>query len=120
MGILSQLEYPASTRSENRTEIFDQMHESQNWHQVSHDGWHLPATEPEHDWCGSWSYRGCLNVQGHRNTIAEGKGFLKTFEKSCFRACCQVCYKKWLGRESNKSTRRIEKYEKLKRSLKKI
>lgn len=111
---MSQIfEYPASTRSENRSEIFDQMHNSQNWFIINEDGWHLPATLEKHDWCDSWFYRGCLNVDGHKNTVCEGKGFLKTFQRSCFRADCETCYKKWNGRESNKSTRRIEKYEKL-------
>jgi len=102
-----QLTYPASKRSE----IFEQMHESQNWHVVDHQGWHLPGTKDSHDWCGKWSAKGCLNVLAHKGTDAEGKGFVKTFQKSCYRADCEVCHKKWNARESNKATRRIEKYE---------
>jgi len=55
---------------------------------------------------------GCLNVKAHENTEAHGKAFVKTFQRSCYRADCETCFKKWLARESNKSTRRIEKYEK--------
>jgi len=102
-----QLTYPASKRSE----IFEQMHESTNWYTVEHDGWKLPATEDAHEWCGHWSTMGCLNVKAHENTEAHGKVFVKTFQRSCYRAVCEVCYKKWMARESNKSTRRIEKYE---------
>ena len=105
------LKYPALEQSEKRSEIFDQMHSSQNWFSIQHDGWHLPATLEKHDWCGNWFYRGCLNAKGHDGTWCEGKGFLKTFQRSCFRADCEYCYEKWNGRESNKSTRRIEKYE---------
>ncbi len=101
--------YPASKRSE----IFDQMQESSNWYTIEQDGWHLPATKESHDWCGNWSTIGCLNVIAHKGTLAEGKGFVKTFQRSCYRADCVICFKKWLARESNKATRRIEKYEKL-------
>jgi len=106
---LKQQTYPASKRSE----IFEQMHEASNWYTTEHDGWHLPATEEAHDWCGHWSTMGCLNVKAHDNTEAHGKGFVKTFQRSCYRAVCEKCFKKWMARESNKATRRIEKYEKL-------
>ena len=99
-------------RQQNRNEIFNQMHDSQNWFIIDHDGWHLPATKDAHEWCGSWAYLGCLNVQGHANTECEGKGFVRTFQRSCYRADCEICWKKWLARESNKATRRIETYEK--------
>ena len=104
-----QITYPASKRSE----IFEQMHEAQNWLTIEHDGWHLPATKEPKDDCGKWLTKGCLNVPAHKNTEFPGKVFIKTFQKSCYRASCEICYKKWMARESNKATRRIEKYEKL-------
>jgi len=103
-----QLAYPASKRSE----IFENLHESSNWYTVEQDGWHLPATKEAHDWCGKWSTIGCLNVIAHKNTEAHGKGYVKTFQRSCYRPDCEICYKKWMPRESNKATKRIEKYEK--------
>jgi len=117
--------YPALKRSEKNystsQEVFDLMHISSNWYKISHDGWHLPGTFTKHDWCGDWFYRGCLNIDGHANTECDGKGFLKTFEKCCFRADCEKCMKKWLGRSSNKGTRRIEKYQDIsKKSVKHI
>ena len=107
--------YPAleRTKKSSKLEIFNLQHESQNWFTVEHDGWKLPATEEPHDWCGLWSYRGCLNVSGHKGTNAEGKGFLQTYQRSCFRASCSLCWKKWLGREASKSTHRIEHFEKI-------
>jgi len=104
-----QKTYPASKRSE----IFEQMHEATNWYTIEKYGWHLPATKEAHDWCGKWSTMGCLDIKAHKNTEAHDKGFVKTFQRSCYRADCETCYKKWMARESNKSTRRIEKYEKL-------
>jgi len=103
-----QITYPASKRSE----IFDQIHESSNWYTIEQDGWHLPATEEAHDWCGKWSTMGCLNVEAHKGTECEGKGYVKTFQRSCYRPDCEVCEPKWRARESNKATKRIEKYEK--------
>ena len=107
--------YPASTQSKkSRTKQFEDLHDSQNWSKVTHDGWHFPGTFEQHDWCGKWAYRGCLIVAGHfHNETFRGKGYLKTFERSCFRADCEKCMPKWMGRSSNKATRRIEKYEKL-------
>ena len=103
-----QISYPASKRSE----IFDQMYESSNWYTIEHDGWHLPATKEAHDWCGKWSTRGCLNVEAHKGTECEGKAYVKTFQRSCYRPDCEVCEPKWRARESNKATKRIEKDEK--------
>jgi len=109
MDILQQLDerYPASKRSI----IFENMHGSQNWFTIEKDGWHLPATKEKHDWCGEWSYRGCLNVNGHIGTECQNKAFIKTYQRSCYRADCETCWKKWLARESNKATQRIEKYQ---------
>ena len=100
--------YPASKRSE----IFDVMHESQNWFSIEHDGWKLPATKEKREDCGKWFTKGCLNVSAHNGTEYPGKVYIKSFQKSCYRAACEVCYKKWMARDSNKATRRIEKYEK--------
>jgi len=104
-----QLTYPASKRSE----IFDQMHEAQNWLTIQYDGWKLPATNDAKDDCGKWLTKGCLNVPAHVNTEYTGKVYIKTFQKSCYRASCEKCYRKWMARESNKATKRIEKYEEL-------
>jgi len=97
--------------STKRSEIFEKMHESSNWFYIENHGWHLPATKEPHDWCGSWTWKGCLNTSGHNKTECKNKVFIKTFQKSCYRADCSTCWKKWLARESNKATKRIEQYE---------
>ena len=51
---------------------------------------------------------GCLNKAKHAN----GEIFLKPFQKSCFRADCEKCCFKWLGRSASKSTKRMKLYEK--------
>jgi hypothetical protein len=105
--------YPASERSKNSLEILEELHRSSNWHVVEQDGWHLPATKEKRDDCGKWQTKGCLNVSAHVGSAWEGKVFVKSYQKSCYRADCEICYKKWMGRESNKATRRIEKYQEL-------
>jgi len=89
------------------------MHESANWFSVEYDGWHLPGTKEKKEDCGKWLTKGCLNVDAHSKSEYKGKVFVKTFQKSCYRADCENCTKKWMARQSNKATRRIEKFEKL-------
>ena len=72
------------------------------------DGWHLPGQKEKRDFCGLWSFMGCLKTEKHSN----GKIFLKPFEKSCFRADCIKCCFKWLGRSASKATKRLKLYEK--------
>jgi len=104
-----QLEtYPASKRSS--LEKFEDFHFLTNWNEIEYDGWILPGTKEKHDWCGLWQTKGCLNVEGHQKQY-EQKIFVKQYRRSCFRSMCKECYKKWIGRESNKATRRIEKFE---------
>jgi len=105
-----QSSYPASKRTNKISELIEQF---SNWNSIEHDGWHLPGTLEPHEWCGKWSTLGCLNVHAHQGTSAEGKGYVKTFQRHCYRANCEVCCENWRAREANKATRRIEKYEKL-------
>ena len=112
---MSQM-YPAisrSKKSKSNRELLEQLKEnSLNWNDVeSEDGYKLPSTLDPHEWCGSWIWKGCLNVSGHKHTEAHGKGFVKTFQKQCFRASCDKCASSWISRESNKSTSRLEHYQ---------
>ncbi len=103
--------YPALERTN-----FDLMMESiqtTNGKEITHNGWKLPSTKPKKDDCGEWRFKGCLDVKAHEKSDFKGKIFIKTFQKCCFRASCELCVKKWAGREANKATRRIEKYSKL-------
>ena len=108
--------YPALKRTEQETttnqDILNRLkNKSQNWYEVYHQGYRLPCVEPPHSWCGSWSWLGCLNLDGHVRTPAENQAFIKTFQRHCFRASCEDCAKNWISRESNKSASRIGIYE---------
>jgi len=65
-------------------------------------------------YCGSWMNDGCLNLQKHKGVITlegvnlTGKIYRRTFQKSCYRPECPVCFKKWLYREANSATFKIE------------
>ena len=109
--------YPAFSRtkkSKSNHELLEQLKEnSLNWYEVEHEGYTLPGTKDPHSWCGSWSWKGCLNVKDHAGTEAKGKGIVKTFQNQCFRGSCEKCASSWISRESNKSTTRLNHYENL-------
>jgi len=81
-----------------------------NWETIEFQGWYLPCTAEPHYWCGEWKRLVCDNVQEH---IRLGKGnrvYLKQFQQSCYRSVCKVCYFRWIVRQANNATRRIEQY----------
>jgi len=84
-----------------------------NWDTVEHDGWVLPSTQEPHDWCGLWKTVGCLNEVQHEKLGKGRRIYVKQYQRSCYRAVCKTCYLKWMARQANKATRRIEKYSEL-------
>ena len=95
--------YPALKRSKKSL-----IHEGRNQASIETDDWHLPGQKEKRSFCGDWSYMGCLNKENHSN----GEIFLKPFQRSCFRADCEQCCFKWLGRSASKATKRMKLYEK--------
>jgi hypothetical protein len=72
----------------------------------------LPGHGKSYGDCGSWRYRGCLNVEEHVNDglferIA-GKAYVEFYRRSCQRAECPVCYEKWAGKEAGKIEWRLQ------------
>lgn len=105
---------PASERTNsilpNTADFVEEYKILTNWESIDYQGWTLPATSESHYWCGSFTTRGCLNVEAHQKL---GKGnfiYIKRFQRSCYRAVCKTCYLKWIARQSNNATRRIETY----------
>ena len=89
---------------------------SSNWYQVEKDGYHLPGTKPKRDTCGDWAWKGCNNIQGHKDKTFNGctmtgKGYATNFQMCCFRADCEYCWLNWSYRQASKATKRIEKFE---------
>lgn len=90
----------------------DDYHLLTNWDTIEQNGWVLPATQDPHWWCGLWNSKGCLHTEEHADQ--EGKAFVRRYQRSCFRPVCKTCWEKWIGRQSNVSTRKIERYSKKK------
>jgi hypothetical protein len=118
MSIVKQrIEFKHSERVSIK-DRWDKLHESSNWNNISYDGWKLPATGASKLGCGEWLTEGCLNAKNHNGVqfldgiIASGKIFRRTYQKSCYRAECPECYLKWLAREANRGTHKIESYAK--------
>ena len=111
---MSQM-YPALSRSKKSKSNYELLEELKqkavNWYTVEHQGYKLPGTLDPHSWCGSWSWKGCLNASGHAGTEAHDKGFIKTFKRQCFRSGCEKCASSWISRESNRSASRLEHYQ---------
>ena len=97
---------PAFKQSEIDTE--DKYRFLTNWKTFQENGFTLPGVKEKHDWCGIWQTKGCLHTEDHN-----GKIYAKQYKLGCFRAVCEECHYRWLCRQSNRSTRRIEKYQKL-------
>lgn len=83
---------------------------SSNWDEIECQGWNLPATEEKHAWCGLWQTFGCLNEQLHAKLGKGKRNYIKQYQRSCYRPSCKECYLKWIARQANVATKRIEKY----------
>ncbi len=93
-----------SEAKQNKIINLSYVHENTNWKSVSFNGWVLPARSPGKWNCGKWQTKGCLKYENH----PDGKAWVKHYQKSCFKASCSVCVWKYLDRESNRATTRIE------------
>lgn len=75
-------------------------------------GWGLPAHGNSYFDCGVWWWKGCLNVEGHvQQGLDEdrvGKISARSYQRTCFRAECPVCYESWAGREAGKIAWRLQ------------
>ena len=116
---LTEFFVPASKPSKSLGNTIDFVTERKictNWDDIEHNGWHMISTKPKHDWCGMWQTVGCLNSATHQ-MLGKGKRvYLKQYVRSCYRPSCTECYPKWIARQANRSTRRIEAFgEKSKR-----
>jgi len=109
----SILKYLLPASEQSKSDFYEQCKFLTNWDTTEHHGWKLPGTSESHDWCGIWKTVGCLNAEKHRQLGHDSVVFVKQFQRSCYRAACKECDKKWMGRQSNRSTRRIEKYSKI-------
>ncbi|WP_428324786.1 hypothetical protein [Nitrosopumilus sp.] len=81
-----------------------------NWKTVNYQGWHFPSIAPPHYWCSIWNTDACTNIEGHNASGFGKRAYVKQYQRSCYRASCQICYLKWIARESDNAKQRIEYY----------
>ena len=81
-----------------------------NWKTFQENGFTLSGVKEKHDWCGLWQTKGCLHSEDHVGAEHSGKIYAKQYKRGCFRAACEECYYRWLCRQANRSTKRIEKF----------
>jgi len=108
---LTQYLIPASEQS--NSSFYDEYRFLTNWDYAEHNGWTLPATGEPHDWCGIWNTIGCVDHEKHMSLGFGDVSFVKHYQRSCFRAVCKICYEKWIGRQADRSKKRVEKYAKI-------
>jgi len=101
---------PALEQSENDDE--DKYRFLTNWKTFEENEFTIPGTKEAHYWCGLWQSKGCLHVEDHASPEHDGKIYLKQYQRGCFRKICEKCYPRWLCRQANRATRRIETYKK--------
>ena len=117
--------YQWSKQLSEKQQHWLRLHEETNWNQIGLNQeylkrkkrgdrqismivWKLAGTEQPKDDCGRGKYKGCDRCKHHPNE----KFYVQRTVFGCFRSCCKKCWlTKWLSRESNRATRRIENYE---------
>ncbi|MGI0026562.1 MAG: hypothetical protein ACREAD_01800 [Nitrosopumilaceae archaeon] len=83
-----------------------------NWLTIERDGWKLPCTLDKYDWCGVWITLGCLKDKLHEMLGKGRHNYIKQYQRSCYRPSCMHCYLRWIARQANRATQRIEEYAK--------
>ena len=88
-----------------------QEYKKPNSKQTTFISWKFPATGQIGKHCGLWKYVGCDN---HEHKAHQGKTLVRKFKTSCKKAECPECWYSWVNRESFRSTKRFENYERVK------
>ena len=105
--------YPANSQTilvtENKTayqNYIQQAQQSPYWKNALYDGFRLPAQGQSKQYCKKWISYGCDNVKQHPNKQHYAEHTLK----SCKVAFCPKCFESWIGRQANRTTRRLSKF----------
>jgi len=104
--------YPAHSQSifeEARTSYqnyVQQATESPYWKQAVFDGFTLPAQGQSKSYCKQWISYGCDNIKQHPRNQHYAEHTLKT----CKTSSCPKCFESWIGRQGNRSTKRLMKF----------
>lgn len=83
-----------------------------NYFEAEYNGWKLVGTQEAHSWCGMWKTEGCTNKKEHKKHGFKGRAYVRQYKRSCFRASCKVCFRKWAIRQATVASNRIRVYQK--------
>jgi len=83
-----------------------QTKESPYWKQAEFDGFALPAQGLSKPYCNKWISYGCDNIKQHPRNQHYAEHTLKT----CKVSSCPLCFESWIGRQGNRSTKRLSKF----------
>jgi len=104
--------YPANPQTilvQSKTAYQNYIHQAQTspyWKNAEFDGYVLPAQGQSKEYCKKWISYGCDNVKQHPNKQHYAEHQLK----SCKVAFCPKCFESWIGRQANRTTRRLSKF----------
>ncbi|MBC8503053.1 MAG: hypothetical protein H8D35_08040 [Nitrosopumilus sp.] len=97
-----QVEKPISSYQN----YIDQATQSPHWKQAQFDGFNLPAQGQSKPYCKKWISYGCDNIKQHPRHQHYAEHTLKT----CKVSNCPLCFESWIGRQANRSTKRLAKF----------
>ena len=80
--------------------------DSKEWKHANFEDFVLPAQGQAKAYCNKWISYGCDNIKQHPRNQHYAEHTLKT----CKVAHCPLCFESWIGRQANRTTRRLSKF----------
>ncbi|MDC0199661.1 hypothetical protein OAJ83_02260 [Candidatus Nitrosopelagicus sp.] len=88
---------------------YDACRFSQDWKEVSFDGFKLIGQGQSKQYCQKWVSYLCDNHKSH-----PGKSdYLHNEQKTCKVSNCPLCFDSWVSRQASRTTRRVSKFMKI-------
>jgi len=85
--------------------------DSKEWKHANFEDFVLPAQSQAKAYCNKWISYGCDNIKQHPRNQHYAEHTLKT----CKVSHCPLCFESWIGRQANRSTKRLSKFLEKKR-----
>jgi len=85
-----------------------QAQSSKYWKGLEYDGFTLPAQGQSKEYCKKWISFGCDNLKKH----PKKKHYAEHRLKTCKVSSCPLCFESWIGRQANRTARRLSKFVK--------
>jgi len=95
--------------NENKTayqNYVQQGKDSKDWKYANFEGFVLPAQGQSKAYCNKWISYGCDNIKEH----PKNQHYAEHSLKSCKVSFCPLCFESWIGRQANRTTKRLSKF----------